>query len=398
MNTDQQKPKSKNKILTVVIIICLSAVLIVGTLIVAMLLSKNKNMEPEVELIDEATLRQFFLSDGTAELVLTNDVNVKEQLIVKGTKTLKGEKTIKMDLSNIGKDQSVLSVEEGAVLILDGATLDGNGVAMGINVDQGGKLESVCGSVIWGYPYGLNILGEADIKDITVDKALHTSVYINRGGKLNMQGGELKNSIFAHIATSKGTETVIGGDVKVHDTNAYIIYNYGKMDITGGEYYASNKDAVTNYGVLSIKGTEENPVEFYDLNEIGIKNTQTSSLEVDHVYIHDVKKQGIYFEQRSTGSVKNTELKKTEKSSIYVDNSDVTCEDITISNSNSYGFYVCNGANASVDGIAIKKVSEYGFGNDSSKLTIKDATVTDAARSDFYSKGNATTTLDGKKV
>ena len=114
---------------------------------------------------------------------------MQEELLVNGTKRLCGDKSIVMDISNEGSGQSVCAVSDGADLILDGATIDGNGVVNGIGVKVGGKLQCVSGNVVYGYPYGIVTSGRVDIEDVTVDRTMHTAIYAEYGGEVYITGG-----------------------------------------------------------------------------------------------------------------------------------------------------------------------------------------------------------------
>jgi len=204
--------KQRFSVKLLVLIVLLLALCVGGVLTGC---GKNKanstvNNGPNVEVSDEAALREALAIKEDRVITLTADIIITQELVVNGTKTISGDKSIIMNLHAIGKSQSVLSIADKGSLILDGPTIDGNGVANGISVRPGAAFKGVSGNVVYGYPYGMTIAGDAVLEGVVIDKAMHTGVYVEYGGNTDMTGGVVKDNIYGIAVASNAYMSISG--------------------------------------------------------------------------------------------------------------------------------------------------------------------------------------------
>ena len=91
-----------------ILLIAIAVIVLMGMLLVSC--GKKPVQEPadntesielpkEATVTDEETLRQLLLAEGEMTICVAEDMEVDEQFIVKGTKTLTGDAVIRMSLS-----------------------------------------------------------------------------------------------------------------------------------------------------------------------------------------------------------------------------------------------------------------------------------------------------------
>ncbi|MBQ8803698.1 MAG: right-handed parallel beta-helix repeat-containing protein [Tyzzerella sp.] len=403
MEMSNEITKNKKKF-PIGLIICLALLIVcAGATAGALILknvssSKNIELSEQMEAADEETLRKILAADGTCTITLTEDVVVSEELDVNGTKTIVGNKSIIMDTFNIGTVEAVCAVQAGAHLTLDGATIDGSGVVNGIAVKSGGELTCLSGDVVFGYPYGLTIAGLANIEDITIDETLHTGIYVEYGGEAHMNGGVIKNNLYGVAVASQASMT-IGGDSVITKSNAILINNYGKLDITGGKFTDAFDNAITNQGEMTIKGSADKMVEIGDVDRSAIVSKKNSKLTVEYLHMHDLGLHAIDVEKDSEANIQNCVAEKAGRSCFYVNNSKVVMKDVSISDCESYAIYGTKNSNVELEGITVKDVQNRGIVNDGAKMTAKDVVIENTKKNAFHTMGEgAVTKIENLKV
>lgn len=365
--------------------------------------SKNKiqveqNEAGELIAKDEATLRQLLEEDATYTVVVSEDITVSKPLEVNGTKTLVGNKSIIMDLNTEAK-QRVLSVSSDAHLILDGATIDGNGVSSGIAVKDGGILECLSGNIVYPMPYGIVAEGKVTVEDITIDRSMHTGIYVETGGELYMTGGQIKNCIQTGIATSKKAYAKVSKDAVVTQSAGSLFYNFGTLDITGGTYSESYSNCIYNKGELNIISETDTLVEFFNSGRSIISSVAGTTVKIDGLYAHDMAAHVMNLEKDSVADVKNVLVENTGKSAFYTNGSKLTMQDVELKDIKSVGINITNKSTAELEDITILNGGHRGIVNDTSTVTMKNITVDNLVGAGIITIGEKSdTTIENAKI
>lgn len=354
----------------------------------------------DVVVVDEETLREMLERQGTLSIVLTKDVSVGDTLVVNGNKTLSGTKSIIKRL-DCPEKAPVLAVAEGSKLTLNGVTVDANGAANGIEVKVNADLKVVSGKVIYGMPYGIITNGTVEIDDILVDNSLHTGIYADNGGKVYMNGGKITHSVAAGIATATtGYAKITGGELRYSDT--WLAYNFGTMDITGGRLGDSGKDAniIQNKGVLNIVSATDDYVELFNAGRSGISSVNSTTLNIDGLYVHDVVSQGMNAEGNSVANIKNCIVENTGTRGFYFKTAEVTMDNITIIKSGKNpAIDIETDVVAEVSNIKISDGGHRGIFVNNGKATIKNVEIKNMGGAGIVTAGkNALVTADNVNI
>ena len=425
-NKNEMIKTNKKSPVLLIVILAIAAVFTLCTIgiVVSKVASTNQeNKKPneivvsdgeEITVSDEAMLRELFQKEETLTIVIDEDIYTSKPFVIKGTKTLTGSGSILMKLDAEAK-KDLCAVSSGAKLIVDGVTIDGNGVATGINVNVGAELSYLSGKIVYGMPYGIQVAGKVEIEDITIDRAMHTGIYVATGGEVYITGGKITNSIETSIALATKAYAKISGDVLIDETSGSHVYNYGKLDITGGKFSNSSQNAFYNFGEVNIISESDKLVEICNSDKSAIASISGAIINVDGLYIHDMGTYGINTTKGSTGTIKNCVIEKTGKVALNVLDSKVTAEDVKISDGQHRGIVNNNGTATfknvevnnmlgagvitagkksvtTLENITVNKVSKSGLGVTGGTVTAKNLTISESAGSGINITKEAGTT------
>lgn len=416
MEKDNEMMKSKKKF-PLSLIVCLAIVICaLGAIGVKVLKVEDTNSGKEttkeiivsdgdeIKVSDEETLRELLAKEETLSLVIKKDIYTSKPFAINGTKTLNGEGSIIMRLDAEAKKELCV-VSKGAELILDGATIDGNGVATGVNVQSGGKFKGLSGEILYGMPYGIQTAGVVEIEDITIDRAMHTALLVSTGGEAYMTGGKITNCIETGIAVAMKAYAKISGNAVLEGSAGSLAYNYGVLDITGGKLSGSTANTIFNKSELNIISESDKLVEICESKGSAISAVGGTTVNIDGLYIHDVAKHGLNLEKEGTGVVKNCTIERLGRMGLYVATSSVMeIENVTIKEGKYRGIVNNDGtvmvkntdisdmegagivtagkkSVTTLEDIKIAKVAKSGLGITGGKVTAKNLNISDAAGS-----------------
>ncbi len=416
MEKDNEIMKSKKKF-PLSLIVCLAIVICaLGAIGVKVLKVEDTNSGKEttkeiivsdgdeIKVSDEETLRELLAKEETLSLVIKKDIYTSKPFAINGTKTLNGEGSIIMRLDAEAK-KDLCVVSKGAELILDGATIDGNGVATGVHVQSGGKFKGLSGEILYGMPYGIQTAGVVEIEDITIDRAMHTALLVSTGGEAYMTGGKITNCIETGIAVAMKAYAKISGNAVLEGSAGSLAYNYGVLDITGGKLSGSTANTIFNKSELNIISESDKLVEICDSKGSAISAVGGTTVNIDGLYIHDVAKHGLNLEKEGTGVVKNCTIERLGRMGLYVATSSVMeIENVTIKEGKYRGIVNNDGtvmvkntdisdmegagivtagkkSVTTLEDIKIAKVAKSGLGITGGKVTAKNLNISDAAGS-----------------
>lgn len=395
---------------------------------------------------DVKTLRELLLEDGKFAIKLTDDIRIERGFLVNGTKKLVGNKSITMELY-AEPFQPILKVQQGATLILDGITLDGNSNAIGVEVDKKAGFTSLSGTILYPIPYGVLSHGTTRIKDIKIDRGIDSGLCVMGGSKAYMEGGEISGCSKAAIHVVANGYVHISGDAKLNDSYM-CINNRGVCEITGGVISDAWRTLIWNLAELTVNyegKTKEDKLEWYNAGEYGIRSGADTKTYINGVYIHDVVKGGIkgithdglvvknckvenvgtYGVESAKGKqdavftdievinaknsavrvygehkveVTNVTVTNTEGRGIQNGNSHVIAKNIKITNSKLSGIYGGKGSITDVSDVEIISSQRYGTENVGGQMTIKNAKVTDAKLSGVFCRKETVNNLSNVDI
>ena len=187
----------------------------------------------EATVTDEETLRQLLLAEGEMTICVAEDMEVDQQFIVKGTKTLTGDAVIRMALSAEWY-QSLLLVSEGATLRMDGLVLDGNYLADGIHMEENAKLDYLSGKIWRTDVYGIQALGNVTIQDVSIEKAEYIGIYAKKGSKVTIEGGNFTDTATHDIYVDSDATVDIVGNAQFKGCMGDSVINYGTRNVING--------------------------------------------------------------------------------------------------------------------------------------------------------------------
>lgn len=391
---------------------------------------------------DSKTLRELLLADGKFAIELTENVRIDETLKVYGTKKLVGSKSITMELYAKGF-QSVLLVPSGATLIMDGVTVDGNGIANGITVEKKAGFTGLSGKILYPVPYGVIVAGVARITNITIDHSMDIGLCAQEGGKISLEGGKIVDSTQTGIHIQPTAQVNISNNAVV-EGGQYCVRNRGTCVVTGGTLRDASGCLVYSVGDLTIdyKGKNaDDRLEWYGaLGEAGIRIGGSSTASIQGLYLHDMKKEGIRAVNHNSVSVKNCVIantggygfdsvngkeeavvsdlqildtkasafrtrgtvkvsvtnltvKNTTGFGIKNENNLVVAKNVTIENCDKSGIWGSKGSTTEVEGATVIRAKEFGVNNDSAKMNLKNVKITDPGRIGVVSKKESVTEL-----
>ena len=411
---EQNQKKKMNKKSLISLVACVVVVAACALCTVGVLISRNfgsgkeaskteeivikENAKGEMLATDEASLRKLLKEDKTYTIAIENDIYVTEALKVNGTKTLVGDKSIIMDLNTKAKGK-VLSVSSDAKLVLDGATIDGNGVASGIAVAYDGTLECLSGNIVYPMPYGIVTEGKVTIDDITIDRSMHTGIYVETGGELYMSGGQITNCIQTGIATSTKAYAKVSENAVITKSAGSLFYNYGTLDITGGVYSESYSNCIYNKGELNIISESEKVVEFFNSGKSVISSVAGTTVNIDGLYVHDITAHAMNLEKDSVADVKNVLVENTGKSCFYANDSKLTMKDVEIKDAKTVCLNLVNKSKVELEDITISNGGYRGIVNDSATVTMKNITIDTMVGAGIITIGDqSVTTIEKAKI
>ncbi len=321
-------------------------------------------------------LRELLLAKKEFTITLKKDIYVDEPLMVAGTKTLKGNHSIIMELY-VKPYQNILQVTDNARLILDGATVDGNGVASCIKVDPTGELTTLSGKLEYAFPYAIDAAGSVVIEDITIENSLCSGLYLVAGAKAEITGGKFLDSTHAALYVGKDAEASLTDDAVLQGSANTLIQNAGKLTVTGGVLKDADQTLVKNTGELTVQSPSEEKLEWCNAGRYGIWSTTGSTVtKVDGLYLHDTGYTAILIVKSKGVDIKNS----------------------IIENAGKDGIYAATKSEGIVENVTIKSSGTHGINANASKLSVKNVVIEEPYQMGLLSKEDALIEFENVKI
>ncbi len=358
---------------------------------------------------DEETLRKLLAADGEFSITIAEDIYVSEPIPVNGTKTLIGTKSIIMKLG-IEQYQHLLIVQKGASLVLNGATIDGNGAASCVKVEE--KAEIICksGEIVWGCPYGVETYGNVTITDGSIRETMNTALYVHDGGKAYMTGGAITDSSYCAARISSAGYMSISDDAVLADSMNWLVYNMGKCDITGGSLHDAKQIIAYNLGEMNVSysGTDpEGKLKWYNSGGHAISQGNKGSLKVEKLSLSNIGWHGI---STASGdcevSLKDCVIENVTQAGLYLRGASADLKNIELIECGTAGVYVGSGTKVDIKDLAVTNPGGRGIWNFGGTVTASNVKITSAGEFGVTStewegvKGSVTIdnlTVDGTK-
>ena len=352
------------------------AVVCVCAMVIGLFFMKQKapvspvESDSVVEVNDEATLRKLLLEDSELEITLTDDIaELEEGFVVNGTKTLKGDSTIQMKLSAKG-GQSVFSVSSKATFIMNGITIDANGVSDGIYVNYDAELKVEDGDIIWAAANAIKTNGLVTIQDINIDHSLHTAIQSANAGKVYMKGGNVLDSGYGHVYIAKSGYVNIEGNPKFDGAIGHGIQNDGTLDVKGGTYSNSGWYAIANYGTAKIEysGSADGYIKITETGTGGVYNATGATTSLAGIHMYDIGTHA-FKSVSGTSTVTDCHFERTGNTALQLIECDVKVENVKSVDAKGCGLYAEKKANIEVNNFTVENCSARGVMSNGATIT-----------------------------
>ena len=340
--------------------------------------NETQNELKKVVASDEETLRKLLLEESELSIDVRNDIEVDEQFIVKGTKTLTGDGELRMLLS-AEWGQSLLVVSEGASLTMDGLVLNGNYVADGIHMEQNAALTYLSGTIKCTDVYSIQAQGDVTIKGVDIEKAEYIGIFAEKGSLVNIEGGNLTDSATHDLYVQLGAVAEITGDVVFDGCMGDSVINYGMLDVQDGKFANANSYTFNNYGELTIAGKGNDFVECTG-SILGVVCTRKDAeTTISGLYVYDTNRQGVVTVGGKT-TIKDSKFERTGYHAIEIQKGDATVENVTVTDSKNAGLEAYTDANVEIKNFKVDGCEGIGIASRGGKITGSDIEIADTGK------------------
>ena len=315
---------------------------------------------------DERTLRLLLLLDEELTIQVAADFEILVKMPVNGKKTLLGDSVIQTYRGAKVEGMSILEVQNGAELTIDGLVLDANGVRHIITVSKKATLNVKSGTMQWAGSYAINNEGVTNISGGTITNATAGSFFVKTGSELYITGGISKDCYKNHFFIQKEAVVEIS-DYVMDGSLDMAIKNAGNLKITGG--VIKNTSTPTTTGILNDGDVVLEGVEFENCGSAVWHNK--GALVMNKVYIHDMTNVFLSVGD-GTAEITNCKFSKTAKNGLQFNGGTVKLENSTVAGTGSNGINITKGSVA-MKNITVKDIGVHGvLAQHPAKVTAKD--------------------------
>ncbi|MBQ8803919.1 MAG: right-handed parallel beta-helix repeat-containing protein [Tyzzerella sp.] len=406
-NNVKVKKSIKIKLIALITVLLICAAAVVGVLVAPkeeeVVKTPEENLEETLEkeqkASDEATLRELLAKEEELVIEVTEDIIIDKMISIKGTKTLTGSGTISMELY-VAPYQYMFTLEKGGNLTLDGVTVDGNGSSNCFKVEKTAELTLLSGELTWGCPTIIESFGDVYIKGGSITNAVGTGVYVHSGGNAYMTAGTVRDCVDCGIETAVDSYLSVSEKAMLQNNMEYFIYSRGTCDITGGTFRNAQSDMVYTSGVMNVKGTADEMLEWHDIKGCGIIVGNGGELNVDRLHIHDVENRAISMAAgESVANVSNCLFENTGGDGVYI-RTEMNLTNVEIRNAGLSGIMLIQTGKATIDNVTVTDTVKDGIQNGGGVVTGKNFVVNNAGRIgvNCYKLNDVSGTVDLKNV
>lgn len=366
--------------------VCISGILPVSTAHGLVSLETAMTLKGATSVKDEETLRELLLVEDDLDIIVKEDIEISEPFVVKGNKTLYGDATIKADIAGLFEQRSILSIGKGAHLTMNGLTLDGGGMADGIEVRQNGELTYLSGRVQYTR-YGITAHGTVTVEDIDVEHISTAGIYASFKSKVYVNGGTIKDSYTNLLSVETGGYMEVYEGVLATDSIGVGVVNSGSLRLYGGEISHTGGHGIENKGDLLIeyKGAEKDGfVKIHHTKRRAINVNTSDDTVIKDLSAWEIGSNAIYVTDKVTQGNLTMEHCEFDHCGITDGNtfsfsSNVNVKDIKAVNAGKGGLYVRSGSKVTAEDVTIENCNGIGL-EVIGKLTAKNITIDGAAK------------------
>ena len=420
-----------------ILLIAIAVIVLMGTLLMSCgkkpaqdMTDATESMElpKEATVTDEETLRQLLLAEGEMTICVAEDMEVDEQFIVKGTKTLTGDAVIRMSLSAEWY-QALLSVSEGATLNMDGLVLDGNYIADGIHMEDNANLVYKSGKIWRTDVYGIQALGDVTIQDVSIENAEYIGLFAKKGSKVTIEGGSFTDTATHDIYVESNATVDIVGEAQFKGCMGDSVINYGTLNVRNGNFSGATSYTFNNYSVLNIDYAGDKRDGYVECSDsrLGVVCTRVGAqTNIKRLHVTDTVRQAVVtvggetvitdslFEktgyhaieiQAGEADISNVTISEAGNSGLEIYTKGVvSVKDFTVTSATGIGI-ACRGGEITGSNVSVSNTGKYGISCGSStngatagKASVSDIVITDTGKSGAYAYGGATLELKNAEI
>ena len=282
----------------------------------------NAQAEPAKTVVTDTNvttveqLQELMQRKEDLKITLNADLELDSAITVVGNKTVTGSGKLTALLGS-RNTYSFFEVQPDAKLILEGIALDGNATADGITVLEGGKAEIRNISVTWPYQYGVAAHGDVLLENVSMDNC-PTAAVLASAGTVTVKDGSFLDSHSLIMYVEKDGKLILEGEPVLKGSSKHGITNRGILEVYGGEITDCVQYSIVNYGSLTMEyqgDAADGKIAMGNNGKGGIYNYPAGVVEAKDLYIYD----------NGGSSISNT--------------GKMTLTDSTVSNSGTNGIY-----------------------------------------------------------
>ncbi|MBQ8803291.1 MAG: right-handed parallel beta-helix repeat-containing protein [Tyzzerella sp.] len=329
---------------------------------------------------DENTLRQLLILDEELDITVTEDIEVKTGFTVNGTKTLHGDATISADLG-IFKVTTLLKVTPETKLTMDGLVLDGNAIANGITVEQGGELTYESGEITYAAVHGITTSGLTTIEDVTISRSATSAIDAAFGSEVYLKGGNLVDNANIAIYVEANAYMQITGNPVIDGTSHNAIRNRGKLEVFGGTFSNIGNYVIANHKDLLVeyKGSDDGYIEMKDIRQGVLYNNNTASSVLRDIHASNMTLDGVKA-AGGTVLVENCVFDTMSGNGIYMSAGEVTVKNTAFSNTGKCATYSLGGCKLNLEDVTFENIGTRGIMNKGGNVTGTNVTIKNVER------------------
>jgi len=312
--------------------------------------------------------RDKLSSQGEQVIELNEDtVLAGSSYVVNGTKTITGTGTITAgDMT----EDFMLTVANGAVLTLDGITIDGGSKAKsGILVSAGGDVQFVDGEVKNLTRLGLRVEGTAMLAGAITDTGT-SWVEVREGGDVVVDGGMLTQSGGVGIQTYKDSRLTIKGDAVLSGSRSNIVFNNGTTDINGAVLTDANMYLLSNNGTMTVANADISKAAAQGV----VYNYEGADLTITDSKLYDSADQVLT--NSGAAQLRNVTLSGSKGYAVYNEGAKavLSATDTRIENTEATAFFNRVGSTMTLKNVATSSVDGHGILNRGGTLAVTNYT------------------------
>lgn len=355
---------------------------------------------------NEDELRKLLRSDEDITITITGDIDVHRELVVYGKKKIQGTDNAKLTMWLAATDeQAVITIPEGVSLEMENVSIDGNGVSDGIHVEEGGELLYSSGTISYSAEYGVKCQGTAELKDISMDNALHTGIYSENGGKVYLKDCSMNHARRNFVYVEKGGYAEITGNSVFEKSICRGFWNEGTLIVKGEDVSADQEKSIQILDTYVAFFNQEDGNVFISGVEVDTSSRSAVYALSGTVSVADsllIKQENAAIQAggKAKVTISDTAIEECQNAGVYVaEDSEVEFWGITTIKNCRHGIH-SHGGTVTGEGVRINTMSVHGIAATAQSdaqgtVTLSDVQVLGAGNTGLYAENGILNITDG---